>query len=212
LRKIMTLAVLLVLCASFAQTEENVAEKYGFNVIFGGGFNMMKSWENYPEIPGNLDEIPGAALIGMRMEYDFGQHFDFPEFSFFAGSDAAITQIGNSGHYSETGAILGKIEYSHTTFISEFGLVKKFEVAQDFLLYIGGSFVIQNMDIKPSEPESVHSIAGAKSSNGFKGLGGLNYRMGKAWFFDLQMSYTGGMSALKDGDGEEIGSHFPDTR
>jgi hypothetical protein len=25
------------------------------------------------------------------------------------------------------------------------------------------------------------------------------------------MSYTGGMSALKDGDGEEIGSHFPDN-
>jgi hypothetical protein len=175
LKKLFTLIIVLALSAMFAQSEDSPADKFkasGFNVVFGGGFNMLKSWENYPEIPGNLDEIPGAGLVGMRVEYDFGQHFDFPEFCFFAGSDAAITQIGNSADYSGTGAILGKIEYSHTTFVSEFGLLKKFEAAPDFLLYMGGSFVIQNMSIKASSPESVHELAGSKIQAALEGWAG----------------------------------------
>ncbi|MBN2857280.1 MAG: hypothetical protein JXN63_02655 [Candidatus Delongbacteria bacterium] len=186
--------------------EEDLNKKAGFNIVFGGGFNLMKSWENFPNIEENLDDIPGAGLVGLRLEYDFGQFMNFPNFCFFAGSDVAITQIGDIPDYSTNDSI--RHQFNHTTFISEVGLLKKFFVKDEFALYIGGSYVMENMDIKatPDYPD----LNGGWKSSGYRGLAGLNFLMGNAWFFDLSMSYTG-MGDLENSKGDKVFEEDPDN-
>ena len=179
--------------------EEDLKKKAGFNIVFGGGFNMMKSWENFPNLTENLDDIPGAGLVGLKLEYDFGQFMNFPNFCVFAGSDLAITTIGDIQDTLAVGDPVYK--FNQTTFISEVGLLKKFFVKDEFALYIGGSFVMENMDIKATPDYS--ELNGGWKSSGYRGLMGLNFLMGNAWFFDLSMSYTG-MGDLENSKGDKV--------
>lgn len=186
--------------------EEDLKKKAGFNIVFGGGFNLMKSWENFPNIEENLDDIPGAGLVGLKLEYDFGQFMNFPNFCLFAGSDLAITQVGDVPDYSTADSI--RYKFNQTTFISEVGLLKKFFVKDEFALYIGGSYVMENMDIKATPDYS--ELNGGWKSSGYRGLAGLNFLMGNAWFFDLSMSYTG-MNDLENSKGKKVFEDDPDN-
>lgn len=192
-------------------------KKAGLNFVFGGGFNTMKSWENYPDAPDNLDDIPGAGLIGLRAEYDFGQHMNFPHTYFFIGSDYPITQIGKLSLYDSLGtAVLTKYEYSHTTFDTEFGLSKKIYF-EEFGIVGGISYLIHSMSVDKEANDGSFSETYKLGSGGFKGLVGINYNLGKAWFFELLVSYTGAGALTNDKDEKvfstkdsyKIFEHFP---
>jgi hypothetical protein len=204
--KKLLLIILALSMAVFARDEKEKG-KIGLNIVFGGGFNMMKSWENYPDYqttPGvydNLDDIPGAGLIGMRLEYDLGQFVDFPHTFFYIGSDYPITQIGNIYRYDEvTGDNIGEFEHSHTTFFFEYGLVKKF-FFDGFGIYFGGAYLHESMSLDKTG-DSYDETYKLYSRN-FKGILGINYMIDKVWFFDLQLSYTAA-GALMNEDGEKV--------
>jgi hypothetical protein len=214
-------AVLLIVTGMLLYAQEK--DKVGLNLVFGGGFNTMKSWENYPDAADNLDDIPGAGLISMRAEYDFGQHMKFP-FTFLTfGADVPITQIGKIGMYDSSGDLVvdtdGNMkyyEYSNTTAFTELGIIKKFFI-QDMGLFAGGSWIHQIMSLDKDASDGSFSENYSLSSNGFKGLVGMDYNLGKAWFFEIQVSYTANGSLVnEDGDGvfteddeEGVFSGFP---
>ena len=187
----------------FAQDDKE-KDKIGLNMVFGGGFNMMKSWENYPDAPDNLDDIPGAGLIGMRIEYDLGQFVGFPYTCVYIGSDYPITQIGKITRFTDDDPAnlpaLGAYEYSHTTFFFEYGLVKKFYF-EGFGIYFGGAYLHESLSL--DKESSGYSETYKLYSRNFKGMFGVNYMIDKAWFFDLQLSYTAA-GALMNEDGEKV--------
>jgi len=197
--------VLLLLVAGIALFSQETPEKkkIGLNIVFGGGFNMMKSWENYPDAPDNLDDIPGAGLISMRLEYDLGQFVDFPQTCFYIGSDYPITQIGKITRYTDDDPLLaqlGAYEFSHTTFFFEYGLVKKF-FFDDFGVYFGGAYLHESLSLDKTS-DSYDETYKLYSRN-FKGMASINYMIDKVWFFDLQLSYTAA-GALMNEDGEKV--------
>lgn len=192
------LAVILITMGMTLSAQEK--EKVGLNFVFGGGFNTMKSWENFPDAPDNLDDIPGAGLIGLRAEYDFGQHMNFPHTYFFIGSDYPITQIGKLSLYDSLGvASISKYSYSHTTFDTEFGLSKKI-FFNEFAIVGGISFLLHSMSIDKEASDGSFSETYKVGSSGVKGLIGINYNLGKAWFIELLVSYTGTGALLNDKD------------
>ncbi len=200
--KKLLIIVLSFTLALFAQDEKE-NNKIGLNIVFGGGFNMMKSWENYPDVEDNLDDIPGAGLIGMRIEYDLGQFVGFPYTCVYIGSDYPITQIGKITRYVEDDPALanvGAYEHSHTTFFFEYGLVKKFYF-DGFGIYFGGAYLHESMSLDKTS-DSYDKTYKLYSRN-FKGLFGINYMIDKVWFFDLQLSYTAA-GALMNEDGEKV--------
>ena len=182
---------------SIRQRRYDEVKKAGFKVVFEGGFNLMKSWENYPDRPDNLDDIPGAGLIGMRLEYDFGQFMRIPHTYLFAGMNYPITVIGKLGVYDEDDELIvdnnGDMhfsEYSHNTLLWEFGLSKKFFTVDDFAIIAGGSYVMQRMSINKKSLFGNFNETYPLSSQGFRGILGLGYNMGDAWFFEILVSYT----------------------
>ncbi|HXK49878.1 MAG TPA: hypothetical protein PKW56_05385 [Clostridiales bacterium] len=198
--------ILLCLVAGIALFSQETPEKkkIGLNIVFGGGFNMMKSWENYPDAPDNLDDIPGAGLISMRLEYDLGQFVDFPQTCFYIGSDYPITQIGKITRFTDDDPLnlpaLGAYEYSHTTFFFEYGLVKKF-FFDDFGVYFGGAYLHESLSLDKTSDSYDETYK--LYSRSFKGMAGINYMIDKVWFFDLQLSYTAA-GALMNEDGEKV--------
>ncbi|MFA6653699.1 MAG: hypothetical protein WCS93_05120 [Candidatus Delongbacteria bacterium] len=198
--------ILMILAASFVvfAQDEKEDNKIGLNIVFGGGFNTMKSWENYPDAPDNLDDIPGAGLIGMRIEYDLGQFVGFPYTCFYIGADYPITQIGKITRFTDDDPAnlpaLGAYEHSHTTFLFEYGLVKKFYF-DGFGIYFGGAYLHESLSL--DKESDGYSETYKLYSGNFKGLFGINYMIDKAWFFDLQLSYTAA-GALMNEDGEKV--------
>ncbi|MDY0018252.1 MAG: hypothetical protein RBS89_10490 [Candidatus Delongbacteria bacterium] len=203
--------ILMILAASFVvfAQDEKEDNKIGLNIVFGGGFNTMKSWENYPDYQtssgeyDNLDDIPGAGLISMRIEYDLGQFVDFPHLCVYTGSDYPITQIGKITRYVDddpTLANVGAYEHSHTTFLFEYGLIKKFYF-DGFGIYFGGAYLHESLSL--DKESDGYSETYKLYSRNFKGLFGINYMIDKAWFFDLQLSYTAA-GALMNEDGEKV--------
>lgn len=200
--------ILLCLVAGIALFAQETPEKkkIGLNVVFGGGFNMMKSWENFPDYQtpsgeyDNLDDIPGAGLISMRLEYDLGQFVDFPQTCFYIGSDYPITQIGKMYRYDDMGVNIGEFEFSHTTFFFEYGLVKKF-FFDDFGIYFGGAYLHESLSLDKTGDSFDETYK--LYSRSFKGMAGINYMIDKVWFFDLQLSYTAA-GALMNEDGEKV--------
>lgn len=212
---VLVITIGMILSAQETTCSEN--KKAGLNFVFGGGFNTMKSWENYPDAIDNLDEIPGAGLIGLRAEYDFGQFMNFPHTYFFIGSDYPITQIGKMSLYDNLGvAVLSNYSYSHTTFDTEFGLSKKI-FFEEFGIVGGISYLIHNMSVDKEASDGSFSETYKLSSGGLKGLIGINYNLGKAWFFELLVSYTGAGALTNDKDEKvfsekdsyKIFEHFP---
>jgi len=183
-------------------------EKVGLNLVFGGGFNTMKSWENYPDAPDNLDDIPGAGLLGLRAEYDFGQHMKFPYTFLTFGADVPITKIGKIGMYDTAGVPIVDLngdmevyEYSQLTVFTELGLIKKFFI-QDMGILIGGVWLHESMGLDKKASDGSLSESYSLSSNGFKSMIGMDYNLGKAWFFEILVSYTAtGALVNEDGDG-----------
>ncbi len=179
------------------QRRYDEVKKAGFNVVFEGGFNLMKSWENYPDRPDNLDDIPGAGLVGMRLEYDFGQFMRIPHTYIFAGMNYPITVIGKLGVYDDDDELVvdenGDMhfsEYSHNTLLWEFGLSKKFFTVDDFAIIAGGSYVMQRMSLNKKSRFGNFNETYPLSSQGFRGIMGLGYNMGDAWIFEFLVSYT----------------------
>ncbi len=195
--------MLMFMAALLFARDEKALKKIGLNIVFGGGFSEMKSWENYPDAPDNLDDIPGAGLVGMRIEYDLGQFVDLPNTCFYIGADYPITQIGKITRYENddpAGTVLGAYEHSHTTFLLEYGLVKKF-FFDGFGIYFGGAYLHESMSLEKKSDS--YSETYKLYSRNIKGLAGINYMIDKVWFFDLQLSYTGA-GALMNEDGEKV--------
>lgn len=196
--------------------------KIGLNLVIGGGFNMMKSWENYPDAPDNLDDIPGAGLVGLRAEYDFGRHIDLPYTFIFIGGEVPITNTGNIGIYDESGEPVVNennemqyYEYSQFTVISELGILKKF-YTNDMGIFIGSAWVHEFMYLNKEASDGSISENYSLSSNGLKMTAGMDYNLGKAWFFEIQTSYTlsgalmnGDNEVFSDKDEDRIFEHFP---
>ncbi len=202
MKKIILLCLVTGLALFAQETPEK--KKIGLNIVFGGGFNTMKSWENYPDAPDNLDDIPGAGLISMRLEYDLGQFVDFPQTCFYIGSDYPITQIGKITRFTDDDPsilpALGAYEYSHTTFFFEYGLIKKF-FFDDFGVYFGGAYLHESLSLDKTSDSYDETYK--LYSRSFKGMAGINYMIDKVWFFDLQLSYTAA-GALMNEDGEKV--------
>ncbi|MFO7810944.1 MAG: hypothetical protein R6V47_06195 [Candidatus Delongbacteria bacterium] len=198
--------------------EEDLNKKSGFNIVFGGGFNLMKSWEDHPTDKKDSqdmssEEIPGAGLIGLRVEYDFGQFMHFPHTMIYAGASYPITIIGKLGRKDEdTGDWTDNeysYEYSHTTFVTEFGLSKKYYVVDEFAIFASGAYVLQNMSLNKQSSLDGFNEDYKLHSSGFKGSLGMIYNINNAWFFETQASYTS-MEPLKNDKDQNVFSDEDD--
>lgn len=214
------LAVIVIVSGMMLYSQED--GKISLNLVVGGGFNMMKSWENYPDAPDNLDDIPGAGLLGMRAEYDIGRYISLPYTFIFLGGEVPITNTGNIGIYDDTGDPVVNssnemqyYEYSQFTVFTELGLIKKF-YTKDMGIFIGGAWVHEFMNLDKESGYNSFSESYSLSSNGFKMTAGMDYNLGKAWFFEIQTSYTlsgalmnGDNEVFSDKDEDRIFEHFP---
>ncbi|MCK4981178.1 MAG: hypothetical protein KAS62_12330, partial [Candidatus Delongbacteria bacterium] len=160
-----------------------------------GLISGFKSWENNPESV-EFEEIPGAGVGGLRVEYDIAKYVKIPELYFLASGDFVITEIGEINDGANT------FEYTPSTVLVEGGIMKKFFIRR-FAWYLGASYLYEAMTLNVKSETASYDEDFNLYSAGFKGFVGINYMLSKTWFFDLQASFAG-MSPLMDEDGNEV--------